>query len=425
MKTLKVRMEIKGSFVDIGELLCDGVNQARFVYSSKYLARVDAAPISVNLPLQEEPFAYEQTAIYFEGLLPEGFTRRSVAQWLKVNEDDYLSILRGLGAECLGALQIVDEDYLEESHYEFLGLSDVQQLASEGATKSAALMMETHLSLAGASGKTGLYYDGKTWYLPKGLAASTHIVKQSHVRLKHIVANEQLCLLTAKKLGINTADSFIVNLGKGADGNVLFATKRYDRSMENSRQMFDGLLCPLRLHQEDFAQALGIAAKNKYEQGDDRYLPRIFALLRKVSSNPLEDIQELWKRIIFNYLVGNNDGHIKNYSLLHSSDLQSIRLAPAYDIISTTIYEQSLKNLSIALGNVSQIDKVTMEDILQAAVDAGIGKTMAKEMFVTMRDNFTDALNESVLELTDKGFNNVKQLSKQILQTGGISIRLI
>jgi len=421
MKRLHVRLEIKGKFVDVGELLCDGVNQARFVYNSKYLTGTDAVPISVNLPLQEESFDYEPTSIYFEGLLPEGFTRRSVAQWLKVNEDDYLGILTGLGAECLGAIQIVDEDYHEESHYEILGLSDVQQLASEGVTKSAAMMIETHLSLAGASGKTGLYYDGKTWYLPKGLAASTHIVKQSHVRLRHIVANEQLCLLTAKKLGINTVESFIVDLGNGADGDVLFATKRYDRLMEGSKQMFDGLLCPLRLHQEDFAQALGIASKNKYEQGHDQYLSRIFALIRKVSGNPLEDIQELWKRTIFNYMVGNNDGHIKNYSLLYSDDLQSIRLAPAYDIISTTVYEQSSKKLSVALGNESQIDKVTMDDILQAAVDAGIGKIMAREIFLTMKKNFSDALNDSVLELSDKGFTNMKQLSKQILQTGGIA----
>lgn len=53
------------------------------------------------------------------------------------------------------------------------------------------------MSQTGASGKVGLYYDEEKWYLPIGEAPSTHIVKQSHVRLKRIVANEQLCLLTA------------------------------------------------------------------------------------------------------------------------------------------------------------------------------------------------------------------------------------
>ncbi len=419
--TLKVRLEIKGKFVELGKLLCEGANKARFVYNDKYLAQVYAVPISVNLPLQEEPFSYEKTEIYFEGLLPEGFTRRSVAQWLKVNEDDYLEILQGLGAECLGAVQVIDKDYKEASHYEKLSVTEVKKLAKEGVTKTASLMMETHLSLAGASGKTGLYYDGKKWYLPKGLAASTHIVKQSHVRLKHIVANEQLCLLTAKKLGIKTVDSFILNLGEGTEGDILFATKRYDRSVDNTKQIFDGLPCPLRLHQEDFAQALGIDSKNKYEQDNDSYLPKLFSLLRAVSSNPLEDIQELWKRIIFNYIVGNNDGHIKNYSLLYSDDLKSIRLAPAYDIISTTVYEQGSKNLSMAFGSESRIDKVSMDDILQAAQEAGIGKVFAKNMFETMKENFAKALRESALELQQEGFSEVKSLSGKILKTGGIA----
>ena len=49
--------------------------------------------------------------------------------------------------------------------------------------KSTEILLDTHLSLAGASGKVGLYYDeaGDSWYLPRGLAPSTHIVKQSHV----------------------------------------------------------------------------------------------------------------------------------------------------------------------------------------------------------------------------------------------------
>lgn len=80
-----------------------------------------------------------------------------------------------------------------------------------------------------ASGKVGLYYkiDTNEWYLPIGAAPSTHIVKQSHVRLDGIVTNEQLCLQTAKNLGIDVPDSFVINVGTGKDEEVLFATHRY------------------------------------------------------------------------------------------------------------------------------------------------------------------------------------------------------
>ena len=135
----------------------------------------------------------------------------------------------------------------------------VKELAEEGATKSTQILMETHQSLTGASGKVGLYYDEKKdkWYLPKGEAPSNYIVKQSHVRLSKLVLNEQLCMMTAKELGIEIPESFIINIGKGTDSEVLFATKRYDRREESDKNI-DGLSVPFRLHQEDFAQAMGI-----------------------------------------------------------------------------------------------------------------------------------------------------------------------
>ena len=88
--------------------------------------------------------------------------------------------------------------------YEQLSLEQVRALAQEGATKSAELVTKSHLSLTGASGKVGLYYNqlDRQWYLPIGSAPSTHIVKQSHVRLDSIVTNEQLAILTAKKVGM-------------------------------------------------------------------------------------------------------------------------------------------------------------------------------------------------------------------------------
>ena len=59
------------------------------------------------------------------------------------------------------------------------------------------------------------------------------------------------------ELGIEIPESFIINIGKGTDSEVLFATKRYDRREESDKSI-DGLSVPFRLHQEDFAQAMGI-----------------------------------------------------------------------------------------------------------------------------------------------------------------------
>lgn len=297
MKNLSVLLEINGKNVYVGNIRGNTSSDACFSYAEEYLSDSSNKAISLSLPLQEHSFDSNRTRIFFEGLLPEGFTRKCVAEHLQADANDYLPILSGLGNECLGAIKILEENspsVLPE--YQKLTKEEVHNLAKEGATESAQLVTKAHLSLTGASGKVGLYYDDseQQWYLPMGDAPSTHIVKQSHVRLKKIVANEQLCLLTAKNLGIETPESFIINLGSSEDEDVLFATKRYDRKMEHSSKKLNGMTVPYRLHQEDFAQALGISSFAKYEKNGDGYLKKLFDVLRNYSSDPITDQMKLW-----------------------------------------------------------------------------------------------------------------------------------
>jgi serine/threonine-protein kinase HipA len=203
MRKLLIQIELNGKNVSVGEIAGKDSNDACFTYDESYASDPEHRPISISLPLEKRTFDAQITRNFFEGLLPEGFTRRCVAEWMHTEEKDYLSILAGLGQECLGAIKVIDE-YTSEIQPEYRKLTNDQvlKLAKEGATESAELVTKSHLSLTGASGKVGLYYDGKHWFLPIGEAPSTHIVKQSHIRLKKIVWNEQLCLLTARKLGI-------------------------------------------------------------------------------------------------------------------------------------------------------------------------------------------------------------------------------
>ena len=214
--SLTVQIEINGVMTKAGSITGTDYKDAVFAYDDSYTAEKNHRPISISLPLSKKPFSAESTRNYFEGLLPEGFTRKSIADSMHLDPDDYISILRELGRECLGAIQILDESIRTvEAEYKELSKKEVKALAKEGASHSANLVIQSHLSLTGASGKTGLYYDEKKkkWYQPVGSAPSNFIVKQSHVRLSNIVVNEQLCLLTAKKLGIDVPESFVVQTG--------------------------------------------------------------------------------------------------------------------------------------------------------------------------------------------------------------------
>ena len=423
MQRLAVQIEVKGAFKQVGEIVGTSSDDARFTYTESYLKDPESRAVSISMPLEQQSFSVESTRNFFEGLLPEGFTRRCVAEWLHRDEKDYLAILAGLGQECLGAIKIIDESRaVLPSKYKELTSEEVKKLAQEGATESAEMVTKSHLSLTGASGKVGLYYDEQKdkWYLPIGEAPSTHIVKQSHIRLKRIVANEQLCLLTAKNLGIEIPQSFIIKTESNEAEDVLFATKRYDRRMQSNGRKLNGMNIPYRLHQEDFSQALGIPASEKYEKDGGSYLSKMFGILRDYSASPLDGQLKLWDICVFTFLIGNTDNHIKNLSLLYGKDLKTIRLAPAYDIVSTMVYESSTENMALSIGGDYSIRKITEESFAKEATKAGLGVKMAMKRLDTLRKNFVEALNTGAQVLEEQGFEGTKDIAEQIMSCGGI-----
>ncbi len=427
MKQVKVSIEKSGKQIPVGLISGNSDKDYRFRYDTEYLQREDAAAISLQLPLQEESFEPDATEIFFDGLLPEGFTRRAVAEKMHESDSDYLTLLAGLGRECIGAIRIrrEEEDDIVPS-YERLTLDQVKELAREGASLTAEIVTKAHISLTGATGKAGLYLDEKSgdWYLPKGTAPSTHIVKQSHVRLRSIVPNEQLTQLTASGLDIDVPDSRIINLGEGRDEDVLLATRRYDRDFESSSMSIDGLRIPCRLHQEDFSQALGVSARRKYEkkdQGKQGYLPRMFDLIRKMFKDPLRDQLKLWDRVVFCYLTGNTDSHLKNFSALYSRDLHSVSLAPAYDMVSTAIYENSTREMSFYIGDQLTLDDIDRSSFRREAEYCRVNPAMAMKRFDIMADSFEQTLREAAYHLSCDGMPNMDRIMQQILERGGYS----
>ncbi|MCR5595655.1 MAG: HipA domain-containing protein [Lachnospiraceae bacterium] len=416
MKDLNVYIEINGDEKLTGRIVGNSYKDASFIYDDVYMNSGEGMPISVSLPFQNEGFSPERTKSFFESLLPEGFSRRAVAGWVKSDESDYITILEALGKECLGAVKISNGEEEPTPEYEELSLAEVKALAAEGATKSTQILMETHLSLTGASGKVGLLYDrdNDKWYLPKGKAPSTHIVKQSHVRLDRIVLNEQLCMITAKNSGIDVPESFIVDTGSGQDDQVLFATQRYDRLLGQGK-VIDGIRSPIRLHQEDFAQALGIPPENKYEKEKSGYLAKIFDLIQDNSDNPIEDKTKLLERIVFSYLIGNTDCHIKNISFIYSKDLRSLRLAPAYDIVATQVYNTTPK-MSFYIGNEIDISKVNRSCFIEASSEMSMSSNAVGRIFDRIADRFETALLNATDELCDMGYSEAVSIRDKILK---------
>ena len=92
MRTLEISIEVNGRQIPVGRITGTAPQDSCFAYSSEYI-HAGHRPISISLPLQEEPFTADATRNFFEGLLPEGFARKSVSEWLHADEDDYLTIV--------------------------------------------------------------------------------------------------------------------------------------------------------------------------------------------------------------------------------------------------------------------------------------------------------------------------------------------
>jgi serine/threonine-protein kinase HipA len=171
--------------------------------------------------------------------------------------------------------------------------------------------------------------------------------------------------------------------------------ERYDRVHQKNAEGDNTLD---RLHQEDFCQAQGIVSETKYQKEGGPSLKQCFALLRDVSSTPVIDLSRLLDAVIYNYLVGNNDAHGKNFSLLYQgvgTAIQEIRLAPLYDVVSTTYYPELSKDMAMKIGGEYSSDKVTPKDFEQLAEEAGLAKPFVKnrvtELAETVIANFDKA----------------------------------
>ena len=172
--------------------------------------------------------------------------------------------------------------------------------------------------------------------------------------------------------------------------------RRYDRTTDDA-----GL--PRRLHQEDLCQALGILTEQKYESEGGPSLTRALQHLRARSAAPGVDALTLWDATVFNVLVGNCDAHGKNFSILWSDGGQ--RLAPLYDLVSTTVYAPPLvepaltDRLAMRIGHARAIYEVDRAAFVELATRAGMRPaTMLRRL-----DRFVGVIQAASTDLASAG----------------------
>lgn len=322
-----------------------------FAYEDSYRLHPQATPLSTNISLLEARHQGQSVTNWLWGLLPD--SEPVLQRWgreFSVSTGSVFGLLSTpIGEDCPGAFTFVRPERVDAllsqaQEIQWLNEKDVASILRELRSDATAWLgndLSGRFSLAGAQAKTALLWDGSRWGRPLGHDATTHILKPAIKGLDGHDLNEHLCLQAAKSLGMLVASTSIQSF----EDQRALVIRRYDRATSGQGQV--------RIHQEDFCQALGIHPSRKYQNEGGPSPKAVAARMRLLM--PAEVAQESVERfvdaLIWNWIIAGSDAHAKNYSLLLSGN--AVRLAPLYDIASALLYknfEQKKIRLAMKFG---------------------------------------------------------------------------
>ncbi len=276
---------------------------------------------------------------FFSNLLPEGPLRQLVARRAGINEQREAFLLESLGRDLPGAVVV------ERSNGD--GPNGDEVTAAEEAPTPAPPRLK--FSLAGVQLKFSVLRDGTRLNLPASGQGGRWIVKCPDAVHPGLPANEISMLRWARHAGIEVPDHELVAMADfhGLPEEVVFsegeglAVRRFDRT------------ATARIHQEDFAQVLGLFPSERYDAYNYETIGNVVRAVAGVDA-----FLEFARRLAFMVLSGNGDAHHKNWSLLYPDGIKAA-LAPAYDLVFTRAYDPN-DELALNLGGSKQFSDVTM-----------------------------------------------------------------
>ena len=169
-----------------------------------------------------------------------------------------------------------------------------------------------------------------------------YILKPQSADYPELPENEDLTMRLAAAVGIEVP---IHGLVRSADESLTYFIKRFDREGR------------IRIPQEDFAQLSGASRDTKY----DSSMEKVAGVIDKFCTFPAIERVKLFERTLFSFLVGNEDMHLKNFSLVTRD--AKVELAPAYDFLNTTIALKNAKE-ELALPLNGKKSRLTRRDLL-------------------------------------------------------------
>ncbi|MCY4347988.1 MAG: type II toxin-antitoxin system HipA family toxin [Aestuariivita sp.] len=402
----------------VGQLALNAHGQLEFTYFASWIDKPDATPVSASLPLRLEPFDFRATLPFFEGLLPEASQRTAIAQVLGVSESNEFRLLERIGGEVAGAIEIWPEGIKRAYRKESIPsdfMSDAALVALIDRLPMRPMLAGENglrLSLAGAQSKLPVVYRNDQIALPVPGQPTTHILKPEIVGLEGTAENEVFCLRLARAVGLNVATVAYRSLGK----KHFLLIERYDRQQGTNEEY-------LRLHQEDFCQALGFTSSRKYASDGGPVFRDCFSLIRRVTTRPAVEVIKFLDAALFNALIGNADAHAKNFSLLYTHERTD--LAPLYDLISTVAYPDLSQRLAMKIGKARTLEDLHSGDLEKFAKDIEIRAPFVRRRMTELANGIVEKSEEviSSLALPSHRLALARSISNNIVDRARLILR--
>lgn len=209
-----------------------------------------------------------------------------------------------------------------------------------------------------------------------------YILKPPSHLYPELPQNEAISMTMAEKIGLDVP---VHGLIYAKDNSLTYFIKRFDRGGHHKKFAI-----------EDFSQLLGFARDTKYNSS----MEQVANVIETYCSFPRIELVKFFKLTLFNFLIGNEDMHLKNFSLI--TDNNKILLAPAYDLLNTSI---ALKNPEeeMALTLKGKKNKLTKNDFF---------KYFAVERL---------KLNTKVIENITQEFKSAKSEWEELIQKSYLS----
>ena len=410
--SLDVRLD--GFDDPIGNLLRDEKGAMAFAYQSHYLDNPDAIPLSLSLPLTDVPYEDQRARPFFDNLLQErDGPLQKVIDREGLARSDVAGLLFHLGRDCPGSISVlplgapaakVPGNF--ETDYRRLDAAQVTRIV-HSLHRRQRLPDETEdpSPLAGVQSKIALTIlpDGAFAEPLQGSGApTTHIVKvpdQAHPNDPHL---ELEALRLSAALGFDTVEATVQEF----DGVSALIIRRFDRSLDGENRI-------IRIHQEDFAQALGLPPSMKYERNgteDRRFDAEAINRVLDATNDPAGEKRNFVAATLFDLMIGNVDAHAKNFALLYEP-AGGVRGAPRYDLMPNRRDPDLTDLLPYTIGEATKLTEITEEDFSFFLRAFGIGAAGAQRRLRSgLTERISGALTDQLYHMDRNGMKRFADL---------------